>query len=189
MDRAMLRHLILSSVLVASRGSALPEVATAPPGTQSASAVVKEAILGSGEASKLVPLSVFLGGKKLSAEPRNSGGIRFSDGMYILAMPIDLSGHASTRETFEAYFISEVSVSIHGRKLGPGVYGLRVDDRHRFTILDIAARSILTAESVRDLRLFRPRPLQILASPSAGHYRLYLGREYVVLSRADRRAD
>src|SRR5450631_1187148 len=110
MDRAMLRHLILSSVLVASRGSALPEVATAPPGTQSASAVVKEAILGSGEASKLVPLSVFLGGKKLSAEPRNSGGIRFSDGMYILAMPIDLSGHASTRETFEAYFISEVSL-------------------------------------------------------------------------------
>jgi hypothetical protein len=185
MDRALLRHLILSSVLVASRGPVLPEVAPAPPGTPSAPAVINEAILGSGEASKLVPLSIFLGGQRLSSEPRNSSGIRFSDRLYILAMPIDLSGHASTRETFEACLISEVSLFIHGRKLGPGVYGLRVDDRHRFIIQDIAARSILTADSVRDLRLFRPRPLQMLASPSAGHYRLYSGREYVVLSRAD----
>jgi hypothetical protein len=189
MDRTILRHLILSSVLVASRGYVLPEVTTAPPDTPSAPAMVNEAILGSGEASKLLPLSIFLGGQQLFAEPRNSSGIRFSDGMYILAVPIDLSGHAGTRETFEACFISEVSLYIHGRKLGPGVYGLRVDGRHRFIIMDIAARSILAADSVRDLRPFRPRPLQILASPSAGHYRLYLGREYVVLSRADRSTD
>jgi hypothetical protein len=188
MDRALLRHLILLSVLVASRGSVLPEVATTPPGAPPAPVMVNEAILDSAEARKLVPATIFLGGQKLSSEPRNSSGIRFSDGMYILAMPVDLSGHATTRETFEACLISEVPLSIHGRKLGPGVYGLRMDGRHRFVIQDIAARSILTADSVRDLGLPRPRPLQILAGPSAGHYRLYSGREYLVLSRADRSA-
>lgn len=186
MDRTILRNLILSSVLVVSRGSALAEAVTALPDTPPSPAMANEAILGSGEASKLLPLSIFLGGQRLFAEPRNSSGIRFSDGMYILAVPIDHSGHADTREEFEACIIAEVSLYIHRRKLRPGVYGLRVDDRSRFIIMDIAARSIITVDSVRDLRLFRPRPLQILAGLSTGHCRLYVGREYVVLSRADR---
>lgn len=186
MGHTILRHLILSSLLVVARGSILAEVGAAPPDTQSGRVMVNEAILSPGEASTLLPWRIFFNGQRLSAEPRNSSGIRFSDGMYVLAVPIDLSPHASTRETFAACLISEVSIYIHGEKLGPGVYGLRIDDHHRFIIMDIAARSILTADSVRDTNLSRPRPLQILASLSAGQYRLYLGREYVVLSRADR---
>jgi hypothetical protein len=146
MDRTILRHLILSSVLVASRGYVLPEVTTAPRNSPSAPAMVKQAILGSGEASKLLPLSIFWAGNSCSL----NRAIRSSFGF--------LMGCTFTqaRETLEACFISEVFLYIHGRKLGPGVSGLRVDDRHRFIILDIAARSILTADSVRDLRLFHP---------------------------------
>lgn len=168
------------------------EVGFAPvvEGQLPAHAVVSgETILPAVEADKFLPDTLFFNGELMFVESRNSEGIRFPGDMYTLAALLDASGHASdTDEEHLACLLTEVPLDINGHKLKPGVYGITLDDRHRFVMMDIAAHRMFVVSSKRDPVQLRPRPLQILSGSQMHGYRLYLERNYVSISRIDQSA-
>ena len=179
------RGLILLSLHAAVIiGAALAATGQKPADNPHKSVSARDSVLYSREASKLLPVTLFFRGEETVVESRNSGGIQFPDGMYLLAAVIETSGHAAgLHEVLEACFFTEVPLNMNGHALQPGVYEIGVDDRHHFTMMDIAARPMFVAESESDLRLLRPKPLQMLSDSLTHDYRLYVGREYVTLSR------
>jgi hypothetical protein len=134
------------------------------------------------EAAKVLPDAVFFRGQSATVQARNSAGIHFPDDMYVLAMLVDNSGYSSgIQQRYQAYFITEVPLDFHGKILRPGAYGVgMVNDE--FIVMDIAAHDLLTAPITSDPVLRRPTPLQL--NPDGDHYRLYLGRNYVLFAPA-----
>jgi hypothetical protein len=51
-------------------------------------------------------------------------------------------------------------------------------------VMDLGGNQVLQAATMRDAALTRPNPLQVLADPATGKFRLYLGRTYVVVASA-----
>jgi hypothetical protein len=49
--------------------------------------------------------------------------------------------------------------------------------------MDLGANDVLRAASQHDAEMKRPVPLQVLASATAGSYRLYAGLDYVEFRR------
>ncbi|MFP5226568.1 MAG: hypothetical protein ACLGXA_02980 [Acidobacteriota bacterium] len=167
-----LRHLRPSVLLAAL--ITMPVAALAQSGTT---------ILHAPEASKLLPDAVYYAGKSANTQLRNSAGIKFADGRYVLAVLVDTSGYStSVQEKYQGYLLNESAIDIGGKPLAPGAYGIGFAG-HRFVVTDIGAHDILQAPSQHDENLQRPMPLQIIAGDAAGHYRLCLGRDCVALSR------
>lgn len=172
----------LAAVIFASTfmASAIAQEETAPkPQTP-------EAVLTPIEAAKLLPAAVFFRGQSASTQLRNSGGIRFDDGFYVLVTLVDTSGYSTgVQAKYQAYLLTEVALNINGKNLPAGAYGVGFIADNKFNVLDIGAHELFTVDSVRDMDLKRPTPLQVLPTPAAHHYRLYDGRSYVTISRAD----
>jgi hypothetical protein len=144
-----------------------------------------EAIVQAPEATKLLPDAVFFRGQSASTQKRNSAGVHFADGMYVLTTLVDNSGYSTgIKEKYQAYFITEVPLSIDGHPLPAGVYGVGFLPGNHFVVMDVGAHDLFTASSVNDEKMARPRPLQILAGDAAGSYRLCFGRDCVKLERA-----
>jgi hypothetical protein len=141
-----------------------------------------ETLLNATEAAKVLPDAVFFRGQSASVQGRNSGGIRFADGMLVLAALVDTSGYSSAvQQKYQAYFITEVSIEVNGHPLSPGAYGVGfVGDN--FGVLDIGAHDLFSVPAAHDSALKRPTPLQFNASSSPGEFRLYQGRDYVVIT-------
>ncbi len=132
---------------------------------------------------KLMPATVFYRGLSATTELRNSGGVKFGDGYYVLASLVDTSGYSSaTAAKYQAYFITEIPIRLGGMKLGAGAYGVGFVAGDKFVVTDLGAHDVLTVDSATDNNLKRPMPLQVLAD-AGGKFRLYIGRKYVVLSR------
>ena len=132
---------------------------------------------------KVFPEQVFFRGQVAPVQMRNTGGIRFGDGSYVLAGMVDSSGYSSEiREKYQAYFISEVSLDIGGQKLAPGAYGVGFIKDNKFVVMDLGGHDLFQVASTHDPEIKRPVPLQI--EGSAGKYRLYAGRDYVEFARA-----
>jgi hypothetical protein len=146
----------------------------------------KEVILKASDITpKLFPETVFFRGQSAPAQMRNTAGVRFADGFYILAGLVDNSGYSSgVREKYQAYLITEVTVEIGGQSLKPGAYGFGYLKDGKFVVLDLGNNELFQTATQRDAELKRPVPLQVLASPNAGGYRLYNGRDYVEFRRA-----
>jgi hypothetical protein len=133
---------------------------------------------------RLFPETVFFRGQSAPVQMRNTGGVHFSDDLYLLAGMVDNSGYSTgLREKYQAHLISEVAVQIGGQTLKPGAYGIGFIDGGKFVVMDVAAGDVLQAPSQHDTELKRPVPLQVIASAEAGKFRLYMGRDYVELSR------
>jgi len=114
---------------------------------------------------------------------RNSGGVKFADGFYVLSTLVDTSGYSTDIQAkYSAYFIAEVPVKIGGESLPAGVYGVGFIGGDKFVVTDVGAHDVLTVNSSNDAGLKRPTPLQVTADP-AGGYRLYAGRRYVIFNR------
>ncbi len=131
---------------------------------------------------KLVPATVFYRGRVATTQLRNSGGVKFADGFYVLATLVDTSGYSTGLQAkYQAYFIVEVPIKVGGQNLAAGIYGVGfVGDK--FLVTDVGAHDVLSVKTDEDAGLKRPMPLQILAGPS-GDFRLYAGRRYVSFSR------
>jgi hypothetical protein len=154
----------------------LPQAVAAPPGTESA-------LKASDITNKIFPDQVFFRGQVAPVQMRNAGGIRFSDEFYVLTSLVDNSGYSSDiRQKYQAYFMTEVRVTIGGKKLGPGAYGVGFLTGNKFVVMDIGAHDLFQVDSTRDAEMKRPMPLQVLGS--SGKYRLYVGRDYVEMERA-----
>ncbi len=157
-------------------------LAAAPAWSQSPSTGT-DTILNATEAAKVLPGAVFFRGQSASVQGRNSGGIKFGDGMYVLAALVDTSGYTtSVQQKYQAYFITEAPIEINGHPLAPGAYGVGFVGSN-FGVMDIGAHDLFSVAATRDAGLKRPTPLQVIANGAAGRYRLYEGREFVVISR------
>ena len=146
--------------------------------SQSGDTVLKPADL-----QKLLPASVYYKGQSATTQLRNSGGVKFADGFYVLSTLVDTSGYSTDIQAkYSAYFIAEVPVKIGGESLPAGVYGVGFIGGDKFVVTDVGAHDVLTVNSSNDAGLKRPTPLQVTADP-AGGYRLYAGRRYVIFNR------
>lgn len=133
--------------------------------------------------TKLFPPSVYYFGQTAPSQLRNSGGVKFADGHYVLVSLVDTSGYSSgIAAKYQAFFINEVAIKIEGHSLAAGEYGAGFIAGDRFVVTDVGGHDLFTAHSSRDTAMQRPRPLQVLADPGGG-FRLYAGRQYVSFAR------
>jgi hypothetical protein len=174
-------YLATGLLLAASALSSLAQGQAAPN-----PAPANEGVLASAEVgNKLLPEKVFFRGQVAPVQARNTGGVRYSDGFFIIAGLVDSSGYSTgIREKYQAYLINEVSMEIGGQTLKPGAYWIGFLDGGKFVAMDIGANDVLQAVSVKDSEMKRPVPLQFTAASGAGNYRLYHGRDYVEFHRA-----
>ena len=141
-------------------------------------------VLHAAEATKSLPASVFYRGQTAPVQSRNSGGVRFADGMLVLVTNVDNSGYSSgVQQKFQAYLLTEVSLDMDGKHLPAGAYGLGLV-AGQILVTDIGANDLLQTKGTADANLKRPTPLQVVADAAADHYRIYFGRDYFVISRA-----
>jgi len=146
----------------------------------------KEVVLKAADISpKIFPERVFFRGQSAPVQYRNSGGVHFADDLYVLAGMVDSSGYSTAiKEKYQAYLLNEVTLEIAGQTLKPGAYGIGFLTGGKFVVMDLGANDVLQAASQHDAEMKRPVPLQVLASATAGSYRLYIGRDYLEFRRA-----
>ena len=139
-----------------------------------------DTVLKPADTEKLLPASVYYKAQSAPTQLRNSGGVKFADGYYVLATLVDTSGYSSDIQAkYQAYFITEVPIKIAGQSLPAG---FRLDGDGNFWVTDVGAHDLFTVSSSTDEAFKRPTPLQVQVDP-AGGFRLYEGRRYVVFSR------
>src|SRR6185437_5226442 len=178
----MLRRLqpvLLLAVLVAPLSAAL----IAMPAFQALAG--KDTVLKAADITpKIFPERVFYRGQVASVQMRNTGGVHFADDLYLLAGLVDVSGYSSgVREKYKGYLLNEVHVDINGHALTPGAYGIGFVDGPKFVVTDLGSNYVLEVAANKEADLKGPVPLQIVAASEAGTFRLYLGREYVMIKR------
>jgi len=150
--------------------------------TVPAAAQASGSVLSVADTAKLLPASVFFRGQSATTQLRNSGGVKFSDGMFVLATLVDTSGYSSdVQAKYQAYFITEVPIKIEGHDLSAGIYGVGFIPGQKFIVLDVGAHDLFTVSSHSDTDLKRPTPLKVTAE--AAKFRLYEGRNYIEFSR------
>jgi hypothetical protein len=148
-----------------------------------AKAQAGDTLLKQADMEKLVPDKVYYKGQSATTQLRNSGGVKFADGNYLLTTLVDTSGYSTgISAKYQAYFITEDAIKIGGHKLAAGVYGIGFIDGDKLVVTDVGAHDVLTVSTATDAGLARPRPLQVVADGAAG-YRIYAGRRYVTVSR------
>lgn len=139
-------------------------------------------LLKPADLEKLLPSTVYYHGQTATTQLRNSGGVKFADGHYVLIAMTDTSGYSSDiAAKYQAYFIVEVPIRIGGKTLPAGVYGAGFVGAN-FVVTDVGGHDVLTVPSHNDAGMKRPLPLQVRAS-AAGGYRIYGGRKYVAFTR------
>lgn len=135
--------------------------------------------------TRLVPETVFFRGQTAPTQLRNSAGVHFADGAYVLATMVDSSGYSSgIREKYQAYLLAEAALDFGGQTLPAGAYGFGFISGEKFVIMDLGAHDVLQIFSQHDAELKRPVPMQIVAGSASGVYRLYAGRDYVEFRRS-----
>ena len=140
-------------------------------------------VLKPADLQKLLPASVYYRGQSATTQLRNSGGVKFADGYFVLVTLVDTSGYATdVQSKYQAYLVAEVPIKVGGENLPAGVYGVGFVGGGKFLVTDVGAHEVLTVKSGEDAGLKRPMPLQVVADP-AGGFRLYALRRYVSLSR------
>jgi hypothetical protein len=163
---------MLAAAVMVAGAMGLAQSASAQDGT----------VLSAAESTKLLPASVFFRGQSATTQLRNSGGVKFGDGMFVLATLVDTSGYSTdVQQKYQAYFITEVAIKIEGHDLPAGIYGVGFVGGDKFNVLDVGAHELFTVGSHTDAELKRPMPLKVTAA--AGGFRLYAGRKYVAFGK------
>ena len=148
-----------------------------------AAAQAGDKVLAASDVQKLMADRVWYKGQAAPSQTRNSGGVKFGDGSFVLATLVDTSGYSSdVQAKYQAYFIAEAALKIGGQSLPAGIYGVGFIGDNKFVVTDVGGHDILTVDSSNDAAMTRPRPLQVTADP-AGGFRLYAGRRYVTFSK------
>jgi hypothetical protein len=146
-------------------------------------AQASDTVLKPADTQKLLPAGVFYRGQSAPTQLRNSGGVKFADGYFVLTTLVDTSGYSTgVAAKYQAYFVTEVALKIGGQDLPAGVYGVGFIADNKFVVTDVGGHDVLSVSSASDESLKRPLPLQVVADP-AGGFRLYAGRTYVSFSR------
>ncbi len=154
-------------------------------GSSAQAGAAKDAILKAADITpKIFPEKVFYRGQVGAVQMRNTGGIHFADGFYVLAGLVDTSGYASgVKEKYQGYLMTEVPVEINGQSLKPGAYGIGFVAGAKFVVSDLGSNNLLEVASQTDTELKHATPLQVVAATESGAYRLYIGRDFVAIKR------
>jgi len=140
-----------------------------------AQAPAGDAVLTPSETTKLLPEKVWFKGQSATTQLRNSGGVKFGDGYFVLSTLVDTSGYSSdVAAKYQAYFIAEVPVKIEGHDLPAGIYGVGFIPGGKFIVLDVGSHDLFTVDSHTEADLKRPVPLKVTAAKDG--FRLYEGR-------------
>jgi hypothetical protein len=176
----------LAVALFASLPLILSGMAYAQDQKAAEAAPAKEAALKAADITpKIFPERVFFRGQTATTQLRNAGGVRYGDGFYVLTALVDSSGYSTgIREKYQGYLINEVTIEIGGQKLVPGAYGFGFLEGNKFVVMDLGANDVLQVSSAKDSEMKHPVPLQVLATPDGGKFRLYKGRDFVEFHRA-----
>ncbi|HEX3470066.1 MAG TPA: hypothetical protein VHT28_02670, partial [Silvibacterium sp.] len=95
--RAHITLLLFLAVLVTPALRVIAQTSPAQPDT----------VLHPADVTKILPGSVFFRGQSATTQERNSGGVRFADGFYVLVSMVDNSGYSTgIQEKYQAYFIT-----------------------------------------------------------------------------------
>ncbi len=185
-----LRNTMIASLAILAAAAVASAISLAPiaPRAAFAQAAAKtEHVLKAAEITgNLWPDKVFFRGQSATTQLRNTGGVEYADGMYVLAGLVDTSGYTvGIREKYQAYLITEVAIEIEGQKLAPGAYGIGWIAGNKFNVMDLGAHDLFTVDSKHNADLKRPAPLQVVAGPTAGTYLIYNGRDSVQFQRAN----
>lgn len=150
-----------------------------------AAAPAKETVLKAADITpKIFPEKVFFRGQTAGTQMRNTGGVRYADGFFVLAGLVDSSGYSTgLKEKYQGYLINEVTIEIGGQTLKPGAYGFGFLEGNKLAVMDIGSNDVLQVASTKDSEMKHPVPLQVVAE-GGGKYRLYKGRDYVEFHRA-----
>jgi hypothetical protein len=141
-----------------------------------------DTVLSAADATKVLPATVFFRGQSATTQLRNSGGVKFADGFFVLSVLVDTSGYSSdVQQKYQAYFITEVPIKIEGHSLPAGIYGVGFVAEDKFVVLDVGAHDLFTVSSHTDAELKRPMPLKVTAAKEG--FRLLEGRRYVTFAR------
>lgn len=136
-------------------------------------------LLTGDQLKKAVPTSYFFAGQSASVQTRNSAGFKNSSGKLVLAGLVDTSGYATAiAEKYQGFLITETRLALDGATLEPGAYGYGFKDG-KFTVMNIAGTDVASVVSKNDDQLKHPVPLKFEKSDAG--YRLYAGRNYVVV--------
>jgi hypothetical protein len=170
-----------SAILKLAAAGALAVTMMAAPGRTMAQG--SDTVLKPADMEKLLPAKVYYRGQSAPTQLRNSGGVKFADGYFVLATLVDTSGYATdVQSKYQAYFVAEVPIKLGGESLPAGAYGVGFVGG-KLVVTDVGAHDVLTVNSGEDAGLKRPTPLQVVADPAGGGFRLYAGRRYVIFSR------
>jgi len=136
-------------------------------------------VLTSEQVKKLSPNSFFFSGQSASVQVRNAGGMKNSAGKLVLAGLVDTSGYSTAiQEKYQGFLITETKLAVGGSALEAGQYGFGFKEG-KFTVMNVAGTDLFSIASVKDDQLKRPVPLKI--EKDSDGYRLYSGRNYVVV--------
>jgi hypothetical protein len=136
-----------------------------------------DTVLNAAEAGKLLPEKVYFKGQSATTQLRNSGGVKFADGQYVLAVAVDTSGYSSdVAQRYQAYLIADRPIHVEGHELAAGVYGVGFVGG-QFVVMDVGAHDLFSVGAHHDDAMKRPMPLKVVAE--GGGFRLYEGRNYV----------
>jgi ABC-type glycerol-3-phosphate transport system substrate-binding protein len=151
-------------------------------GVSGARAASGDTVLTPADTGKLLPASVFFRGQSATTQIRNSGGVKFADGMMVLAVMVDTSGYSSdVQQKYQAYFIAETPIKVEGKSLPAGVYGVGFVAGGKFLVMDVGAHDVASVDAHADAEMKRPMPLKVVED--GDHFRLYAGRNYVNFGR------
>ncbi len=178
------RRRLLGSIVVLGITTMLQTGIAQQPATTQAqpqqTTLLKPADLGT-----LFPAQVFFRGQSAGVQVRNSGGLRFANGMLMMAALVDTSGYSSgIQQRYQGYLITEVPLSIGEGKLPAGAYGFGFIANDRLVVMDVGDHELLNVPTQHDQNLHRATPLQLIVTPQGGSYRLYAGRSFVSIARA-----
>src|ERR1017187_1446395 len=77
-----------------------------------------DTVLKPADMQKLLPASVYYKGQSATTQLRNSGGVKFADGYFVLTTLVDTSGYSTdVQAKYQAYFIAEVPIKLGGANL------------------------------------------------------------------------
>lgn len=165
-----MRKILLAFLLASLSVAAFAQAASAPP-----------TLVTGTDLAKILPSTYFFRGLSATTQARNSGALRYSDGFFVLAGLVDTSGYSSDiKAKYIGFFITEKQLTLGGKTLPPGEYGMGFTKAGQFHILDVAANELAVADAPKDANLPHPVPLKLVVNN--GETRLYLGRNYVVFS-------
>ena len=138
-------------------------------------------VITGNDLKKVVPDSYFFRGMSGSVQLRNAAAIKYPDGFFVIAALVDTSGYsADIAAKYTGLFITEKSLSLGGKTIPPGEYGMGFTAQGKFHILDVAANELAVADMTVDSKLQRAMPLQIRIEN--GEPRLYLGKKYIAIT-------